>query len=96
MKAIRGTFMKLPGFNSTDPHPIRKLLNYSGYSEGWATYVEMQAFYWAGLEDTVARALSANQDFSLGVCARADMGVNYEGWTREETANYLNQFGMGE
>ncbi len=82
-------------FNSTDPHPIRKLLNYSGYSEGWATYVEMQAFYWAGLEDTVARALSANQDFSLGVCARADMGVNYEGWTREETANYLNQFGMG-
>ena len=83
-------------FNSTDPHPIRKLLNYSGYSEGWATYVEMQSFYWAGLDDTIAHALSANQDFSLGLCARVDMGVNYEGWTREETGDYMNQFGMGD
>ncbi len=83
-------------FNSTNPHPIRKLLNYSGYSEGWATYVEMRSFAWTGVSDSIAQALSANQDFSLGLCARVDMGVNYQGWTREETTEYMNQFGMGD
>lgn len=82
-------------FNSTDPHPIRKLLNYSGYSEGWATYVEMRAFDWACEDEAIAAALRANQNFSLGICARVDMGVNYEGWSREDTKNYLDQFGMG-
>ena len=82
-------------FNSTEPHPIRKLLNYSGYSEGWATYVEMRSFQWACEDETIARVLTANQDFSLGLCARVDMGVNYEGWNREDTLNYLNEFGMG-
>ena len=82
-------------FNSTDPHPIRKLLNYSGYSEGWATYVEMKSFFWAIDDPTVAQALEANQDFSLGVCARVDMGVNYEGWDREDTREFLDQYGMG-
>ncbi len=83
-------------FNSTNPHPIRKLLNYSGYSEGWATYVEMRSFAWTGVSDSIAQALSANQDFSLGLCARVDMGVNYQGWNREETTEYMNQFGMGD
>ena len=83
-------------FNSTDPHPIRRLLSYSGYSEGWATYVEMRSFAWAGLDEDVAAALAANQDFSLGICARADLGVNYEGWNREDAAQYLDQFAMGD
>ncbi len=83
-------------FNSTNPHPIRKLLNYSGYSEGWATYVEMRSFWWACDDDAIAEALRANQDFSLGICARADMGVNYEGWSREDTKNYMAQYGMGD
>lgn len=82
-------------FNSTDPHPIRKILSYSGYSEGWATYVEMQSFYWACDNEDIADVLRANQDFSLGICARADMGINYEGWSREDTKTYLDQYGMG-
>lgn len=82
-------------FNSTDPHPIRKILSYTGYSEGWATYVEMQSFYWACDNEDIADVLRANQDFSLGICARVDMGVNYEGWSREDTKTYLDQYGMG-
>ena len=44
----------------------------------------------------MAAALAANQDFSLGICARADLGVNYEGWNREDAAQYLDQFAMGD
>lgn len=29
--------------------PVRSLLNYPGYTEGWATYVEMLSYYYAGL-----------------------------------------------
>ncbi|MFQ8776405.1 MAG: DUF885 family protein [Roseburia sp.] len=29
--------------------PIRSLFNYPAYTEGWATYVEMLAYYYAGL-----------------------------------------------
>ena len=56
----------------------------------------MRSFAWANLDEDVAQALAANQDFSLGICARADLGVNYEGWTREDTAQYLDQFAMGD
>ena len=56
----------------------------------------MRSFAWTGVSDSIAQALSANQDFSLGLCARVDMGVNYQGWTREETTEYMNQFGMGD
>ena len=83
-------------FNSTNPHPIYGVINYTGYAEGWATYVEQQSFAWAGADENVARALKANQDFGLALSARVDMGVNYEGWTRTDTAEYLYQFGLDD
>lgn len=83
-------------FNSTDPHPIRKVLGSLGYSEGWATYVEMLAYSWAVPDENVAQALRADRDFSLGLSTRIDMGVNYEGWTREDTQAYLEQFNLGD
>ena len=85
-------------FYSTDPHPIRKILSYSGYSEGWATYVEMLSYYWLCDEDDdlVALFMAADGDLSLGICARVDMGVNYEGWDRDDTAQFLDQFGLSD
>ena len=45
--------------------PARCVLNYPGYVEGWATYVEMQSYYYAGLEDSVASLLQKNQSAML-------------------------------
>lgn len=83
-------------FNSTNPHPIYGVISYKGYAEGWATYVEQQSFAWAGADENLARILKANQDFGLAISARVDMGVNYEGWTRTDTAEYLYQFGLDD
>lgn len=30
---------------------IRSILNYPGYVEGWATYVEMMSYHYAGLRE---------------------------------------------
>ncbi|WP_289445788.1 DUF885 family protein, partial [Klebsiella pneumoniae] len=32
-------------YASQNPSPIRSLLNFGGYVEGWATYAEMCSYY---------------------------------------------------
>ena len=41
-------------FNQQNPNPIRSLLNFSGYSEGWATYCEMYSYSISGLDRDLA------------------------------------------
>ena len=36
--------------NTSGLPSVRQLLNYSGYTEGWATYVEMISYQYAGLD----------------------------------------------
>lgn len=82
-------------FLSQDPEPIRTLLDFSGYSEGWATYVEMMAYeYFDFEEDLYADLERINAELNLLISARVEIGVNYEGWTLEETESYLNDIGM--
>ena len=34
--------------------------------------------------------------FSLALCSYIDMGVNYEGWTRQDVQEYLEGLGLGD
>ncbi|WP_167957166.1 DUF885 domain-containing protein [Anaerosporobacter faecicola] len=72
------------------PSPIRSTMNFGGYSEGWATYVEMIAYHMSGIDDSLATLLEENNAVILMLYARADIGINYEGWTREDSDKYLN------
>lgn len=45
--------------------PIRSILNYPGYVEGWATYVEMLSYSYAGLPEEKASLLMHNQSALL-------------------------------
>lgn len=76
-------------FNQQSPDPIRSILNFGGYSEGWATYVELESYYLAGFEEDVATLLEKNNAAILALYSRVDIGVNYEGWSLEDTAAYL-------
>lgn len=81
--------------NSLQLDPIRQVLNYTGYSEGWATYIEIQYGYSLGMEDQkLARVLALNTSYNQGIYTRVDLGVNYEGWTREDVASYLQELGI--
>lgn len=83
-------------FNNTNPHPIRSILNYSGYSEGWATYVELYAYSYSGLNADLAEMLSYNLSLSLGLYSRVDVGVNYEGWDIEQVNRFLRKYGISD
>ena len=84
-------------FYSTEPSPIRTVMDFNGYTEGWAEYVEMQSYEWAineNLSSTIASLLEINSRLSLYVSARIEIGVNYEGWTIDDCADYLNDNGF--
>ena len=74
--------------------PIRSLLNYAGYVEGWATYVEMMSYHYAGLNDDVATILQLNQDVTLSLYASTDLGIHYEGWTFDDTVEFWHNYGI--
>lgn len=74
--------------------PVRSILNYSGFVEGWATYVEFQSYHYAGLDDDVATILELNQDATLSLYASTDFGIHYEGWTLEDTKKFWNNYGI--
>lgn len=82
-------------FLSSKPYMLRSLLDYKGYTEGWATYIELMSYaLYDGYEDPVyADFERLNSTLNLLVSARIEIGVNYEGWTLEETSSYLT--GMG-
>lgn len=72
-----------------NPAPIRSTMNFGGYSEGWATYVEMISYHMASIDDNLASLLEENNAVILMMYARADIGINYEGWSRKESDEYL-------
>lgn len=84
-------------FNDTHPDSVRQSLNYPGYVEGWATYVEMDAFTFLDypLEgDSLCQLYQADTIINLALCSRIDMGVNYESWTLADTCKFFEDNGF--
>lgn len=75
---------------------VLSLLNYPGYTEGWATYTEMQAFYYAGLDPDLASLLQHNQAATLSLYATADIGIHYFGWENEKNAAFWSEYGVDD
>jgi len=81
-------------FASTNPDPIRNVMHFGGYSEGWATYVEYYSYLFAGMNKKLASFTFANDRYSFALYSRIDMGIHYEGWDIEEVEYYLGVFGI--
>ncbi len=81
-------------FNAKQPDPIRSLLNFGGYTEGWATYSEMLSYYFAPIEKEQAALMQRNNSVLLGLYALADMGIHYDGWTLLDTVSFFRGYGI--
>ena len=81
-------------FTEQQPSPIRALLNYGGYSEGWATYCEMYSYDIAGLKGKLGDFAKQYQIFNLCLYAKIDIGVNYDCWSEEDLAAFLKDYGV--
>ena len=76
--------------------PIRSLFGSSGYVEGWATYVEMQSYYYADVEQDVSAFLQKNQSALLSLYGTADMGIHYDGWTLRDTIDFFASYQIAD
>ena len=74
--------------------PYRCTLDFGGFVEGWATYVELLSYSYAGLDDDVSKLLMNNQIATLSLYASSDIGVNYYGWDMAELKNFWSQYGV--
>lgn len=83
-------------FLSTKPDKVRTVLNYDGYTEGWATYVEMLSYDWAYENPNMADFMRANQQLSLYLSARVDIGIHSEGWEKNDLQTYLKNNGFND
>ena len=79
-------------FSSVCDEPVRHLLSFPAYTEGWATYAEFQSYYFDnGLSPQLQDLLMHNQAVSLGIHALLDLNINYYGWTEDQTAAFLEE-----
>lgn len=84
-------------FNNTNPSPIRQILDYPGYVEGWATYVELNSFNYVNYpkySDSLPVLYRSDSIINLALSSRIDIGVNFEGWTLEDTSKYFEELGF--
>lgn len=95
-EGVPGHMYQFVYFLSSDPEPVRTLLNFNGYSEGWAEYIENMSFkYYDGYSNPIyADIEELNAKINILVSARVEIGVNYEGWDLDATKQYLNDNGF--
>lgn len=93
-----GHLYQMTYFLSTDPYPIRDMLSFLGYDEGWAMYVEMRSYNWVTYEnyddEYVREMYVAGELQNIAFCCLADIYVNYYGYTVEDLADYMNEMGF--
>lgn len=68
-------------------------LNFSGYTEGWATYAELYSYKYLGYSKDEVGILRNNMVLSLCIYGICDIGIHYHGWDETKVLDFLNQNG---
>ena len=77
-------------FREHTGNPLASLLTCSGANEGWATYVEnLSYFYDNGLSADESTYQAAMRSFSLCFHSLLDIGINYDGWSKDQAAAFI-------
>ena len=77
-------------FREHTRNPLAALLTCSGANEGWATYVEqLSYFYDNGLSEESSAYQAAMRSFSLCFHSLLDIGINYDGWSKDQAAAFI-------
>ena len=89
-----GHLFQTVSFHTQSPAPLRFLLAPGGYTEGWATYVEMYAYGLSDTDPNLAELYRLNRSLTLGLSALMDIAVHYHGFAEEDVAEALGKFGF--
>lgn len=72
---------------------LRYLLDYGGYTEGWATYAEIYAYKYTGVSRDEVGILRNNMIATLCLYGLCDIGVHAHGWEEGDLLTFLNKHG---
>lgn len=73
--------------------PLLSILSNSGANEGWATYVENYACTLNnGLSEEAGIYRACMRSFSLCLHGLLDIGINYDGWSREQAGAFITTY----
>lgn len=86
----------------SNANPVRSLLNYGGYTEGWAMYVELRAYDYAKrvMKDTapqaeiVYEAYRLDRQIQLCLYSLLDIAIHYEGAAYPQVHKILSSIGI--
>ena len=76
-------------FQSLKLPTVRYLIDYNGYSEGWATYVENRSYQFSKDNQDLARLASLNTQLTGIIIMLSDIGIHYHGWTFDQYSEYI-------
>ncbi|MGN0466405.1 MAG: DUF885 domain-containing protein [Lachnospiraceae bacterium] len=85
-------------FREHNSYPIRQLISFIGYSEGWGFYVENLSYQYLdfknynNIKEEICRIYQINNELNYLVASLADLYVNYEGYTKEKLQKYLHSY----
>ncbi len=71
---------------------LYQLLTPTGYSEGWANYVENYSYKYLTDSEGAASLCRLNSQLSLNLYCQMDIGVNYLGWDTEELTAFAEMY----
>lgn len=76
-------------------NPLRGILDYPGYAEGWAFYVELLSYDYAKNYYTADTDIQQTaRSLELCMCALLDLHIHYYGLTLPQTQALLGSFGI--
>ena len=83
-------------------HPLRNILYFGGYIEGWGIYSEFAAYNYASslfskdslIYDSYYNLLRIEKELWLAIFSYLDISVHYFGCNLSDITQYLNQFGI--
>ncbi|RDU22795.1 DUF885 domain-containing protein [Anaerosacchariphilus polymeriproducens] len=80
----------------TSNNPLLCITDYCGFSEGWATYVEMYSYSLAGIDQDLADLLQMDRSILLSLYSTLDIGIHFEGWSIKDTQRFMADFGIDD
>ncbi len=76
-------------------NPLRGILDYPGYCEGWALYVELGSYDYAANYYAIDTDIQKTaRSLELCLCALLDLHIHYYGLTLPQTQSLLAGFGI--
>lgn len=74
--------------------PLRYVLDFPGYTEGYATYAEIYSYRYLGASADETAILKNNAVSIHCIYALCDLGIHYRHWNRSQLSTFLQSHGV--